>query len=173
MLVKDKGNRKRRKLGRKAKDLRRKISESGVPPVKMRRGKCWNIWRTMNIWKWPLVNWKNEGRPKENWRNNLDLQKEQVIASCRLPNSHRSVERGEGRLRESWRWKPPQTCTGENGKEGKRESNNNGKEGEREGTLGRGAEVQSRKWKVILVESVEHRIMWENHWIWAGRKQNK
>ena len=25
--------------------------------------------------------------------------------------------------------KPPQTCTGENGKEGKRESNNNGKEG--------------------------------------------
>ena len=29
-------------------------------------------------------------------------------------------------------------CAGENGKEGKRESNNNGKEGEWEGTLGRG-----------------------------------
>ena len=40
MTVKDKGNRKRRKLGREAKDLKRKISESGVLHVKMRRGKC-------------------------------------------------------------------------------------------------------------------------------------
>ena len=32
--------RKRRKLGRKAKDVKRKISESGVPLMKMRRGKC-------------------------------------------------------------------------------------------------------------------------------------
>ena len=40
MIVKDKGNRKRRKLERKAKDLEKKISESGVPPMKMRRRKC-------------------------------------------------------------------------------------------------------------------------------------
>ena len=39
MIVKDKGNRERRKLGRKAKDLKRKISVSGVPLMKMRRGK--------------------------------------------------------------------------------------------------------------------------------------
>ena len=40
MTVKDKGNRKRRKLGRKAKDLRRLTSESGFPPMMARRRKC-------------------------------------------------------------------------------------------------------------------------------------
>ena len=43
MVVKDTGNRKRRKLGRKAKDFCRKTSEGGLPPFEdavQRRSKC-------------------------------------------------------------------------------------------------------------------------------------
>ena len=35
MIGKDKGNRKRKKLGRKAEDQKRTMSVSGVPPLKM------------------------------------------------------------------------------------------------------------------------------------------
>ena len=47
MIVKDKGQRKRRKLGRKPQELKRKMSVSGVALMKMRRAKSCNIWRTV------------------------------------------------------------------------------------------------------------------------------
>ena len=43
-------------------ELKWKMSESGVPPWKMRPKECWNTWRTVKMWKWGSVNWKN------NWK---------------------------------------------------------------------------------------------------------
>ena len=40
MRKKEKGKRKRKKLGRKAEDWKRKTSESGVPPLKRRPKEC-------------------------------------------------------------------------------------------------------------------------------------
>ena len=92
--VKDKGNRKRTKLGRKAKDLKRKICVSGVPLMKMRRRRCWNIWRTMKMWKWASVNWKNC------WKR----RKKQVYLSYGLPHRQgmreaKSSSRSSGKKR--------------------------------------------------------------------------
>ena len=40
MIGKDQGNRRKKKLGRKAEDLKRKTSESGVPPLKRGPKEC-------------------------------------------------------------------------------------------------------------------------------------
>ena len=40
MVVKDRGNRKRKKLGRKVEKFNCKMSESGVSPLKMRPKEC-------------------------------------------------------------------------------------------------------------------------------------